>query len=115
MRDGRSGAPYGEEQNSDIRMTVEPDYPDKCYLFMPEARTIVEYASDEDRDTDIRAFNGRNIPHQKMKTMDEVPEEGIYTLFTLSDEHYTIALVKEKTDPDSLERAAMKIEDSENF
>lgn len=76
LRDGRSGAPYGEEQNSDIRMTVEPDYPDKCYLFMPEARTIVEYESDEDRDTDIRAFNGRNIPHQKMKTMDEVPEEG---------------------------------------
>ena len=91
------------------------DNPDKCYLFMSVARTIVEYESEEDRDADIRGFNGRDIPHQKMKTLDEVPEEGIYTLFTLSGEHYTIALVKEKTDPESLEQAAMKIEDSENF
>ena len=94
---------------------MDEDNPDKCYMFMPEARTIVEYECEEDRDADISGFSGRNIPHQKMKTMDEVPEEGIYTLFTLSGEHYTIALVKEKTDPDSLEKSAMDIEDSENF
>jgi len=94
---------------------MDKDNPDKCYMFMPEARTIVEYESEEDRNADIRGFNGRDIPHQKMKTMDEVPEEGIYTLFPVTGKSVTIALVKEKTDAESLEKSAMKIEESENF
>ena len=92
-----------------------PENNPDCYLFMPVARTIVEYESEEDRDADIRGFNGRNIPHSKMKSLDEVPEEGIYTLFTLSGESFSIALVEEKTDPDSLEKSAQDIEDAENF
>ena len=84
-------------------------------MFMPEARTIVEYEREEDRDADISGFNGRDIPYQKMKTMDEVPEPGIYTLFPATGKSVTIALVEDKTAPESLEQAAMDIEDSENF
>jgi hypothetical protein len=91
------------------------DNDDKCYLLMPVVNTIVEYESDEDRDADIRGFNGRNIPHQKLKSLDDVPKDGLYTLFTLAGENYVIALAQDKTDPDSLEKSAMEIEDSENF
>ena len=94
---------------------MNEDNPDKCYMFMPEARTIVEYECEEDRNADISGFNGRDIPYQKMKTMEEVPEPGIYTLFPATGKSVTIALVEDKTDPDSSGMSVVDIEAAENF